>query len=104
VVTSKEDAARVRPGDVVIVPDSSPAWTSFFDKAVAVVAERGGELSAMAIAARERGVPLALCVKNAVELIQDGSNVLVNATAGKVRWHAAGHNTPYMCDLRRSQE
>ena len=102
IVKSREDAERVQDGDVVIVPDTSPAWSSLFDKAAAIIAERGGELSSLAIAARENGTPLALCVKNATEIIPDGSYVTVNATAGKVRWHSSDHHTPYLCDLRQA--
>lgn len=102
VMRSVEDAESVRPGDVAIVPYASLAWTVVFGRAAAVIAERGGELSALATAARERRAPMAVGVKDAMRLIADGANVTVNATAGKVRWHASGHRTPYLCAAERA--
>jgi pyruvate,water dikinase len=71
---------------VLVVPDASPKWAALLSDAAAVVSETGGELSNLAITARELGIPGVFGVKRATELIPDGAAVEVNGTTGIVRW------------------
>lgn len=85
VLTSLSQAERLRPGDVLVVPVTSPAWTPLFAVACAIVTEVGGALSHTAVVAREYGIPAVVNVKNATKLLRDGQLVEVDGSGGIVR-------------------
>lgn len=99
VVRTEEDAELFPDGAIAILADTSPVWTKLLRNSSAVITERGGELSSLAINARENHVPMTICVSGATTMIPDGSFVKVNATVGKVRWHSSDHHTPYLCGI-----
>ena len=80
------DAAHFRPGDVLIVASATPDWAGLISGAAAVISETGGELSNLAIAAREQGVPAVFGLRGATGIIPEGARVEVNGTTGTVRW------------------
>ena len=57
IVLGEADFHKVRPGDVMVSPITTPAWTMLFSIAGAVVTNGGGVLSHAAIVAREHGIP-----------------------------------------------
>jgi phosphohistidine swiveling domain-containing protein len=85
VIHSPEDGGRLGPGEVLVSVLTSPAWTSMFAVAGAVVTESGGMLSHPAIVAREYGIPCVVSVRDATRLIQDGELITVDGTNGEVR-------------------
>ena len=85
VLTSLSDSGRLRPGDVLVVPVTSPAWTPLFAIASAIVTEVGGVLGHTAVVAREYGLPAVVNVRHATRLLQDGQLVEVDGSAGVVR-------------------
>jgi phosphoenolpyruvate synthase/pyruvate phosphate dikinase len=84
-IESPEDGRRLGPGEVLVSVLTSPAWTSLFAVAGAVVTEGGGILSHAAIVAREYGIPCVVGVRNATGIIEDGQIVTVDGTKGEVR-------------------
>ncbi len=84
VLTQLSQAERLRPGDVLVVPVTSPAWTPLFAVACAIVTEVGGALSHTAVVAREYAIPAVVNVKNATKLLRDGQLVEVDGRAGTV--------------------
>ena len=50
----------MQPGDVLVARITTPAWTSLFAMASAVVTDVGGPLSHSSIVAREYGIPAVL--------------------------------------------
>lgn len=91
VVRGVEELGRVRAGDVLVCPLTSPTWTSVFALIGALVADEGSMLSHPAILAREHGIPAVLATgtlggRKATETIADGAIVEVDGTAGVVRW------------------
>lgn len=64
-----EDAALIRPGEIIVVPSLDPAWTAAFARAAGLIAERGAVLSHGAILAREFGVPAVVNVMNATAFL-----------------------------------
>ena len=84
-VRSPEDRARVRPGDILIVPVIDPGMAPLFGLAAGVVAEMGGTLSHGAIIVREYGLPALANVPGAMRRLTDGERVLLDASRGEVR-------------------
>ncbi len=75
---------KLRPGDILVCPSTSPSWTPLFSVAAGVVAETGSILSHAAIVAREYGIPAVMACENATQLLADGDRVTIDGTKGLV--------------------
>ena len=78
------DFGRMQPGDVLVASITTPAWTSLFAMAAAVVTDIGGPLSHSSIVAREYGIPAVLGTAVATRRIPDGARIRVDGDAGTV--------------------
>jgi len=85
VVRSLADAARVKPGEILVAETTAPPWTPLFGVAAAVVTDTGGILSHSAVVAREYGIPAVVGASSATTAIADGDVVEVDGDAGTVR-------------------
>jgi len=74
----------LQPGDVLVASITTPAWTTLFAMASAVVTDVGGPLSHSSIVAREYGIPAVLGTNVATRRIPDGARVRVDGEAGTV--------------------
>jgi rifampicin phosphotransferase len=79
-----EDFNQMKPGDVLIAPITTPAWTPLFAMASAIVTDIGGPLSHGSIVAREYGIPAVLGTGVATRRIRDGQSVTVDGSSGIV--------------------
>lgn len=79
-----EDFVRMQPGDVLVAPITTPAYTPFFSMAAAVVTDVGGPLSHSSIVAREYGIPAVLGTGSATARIHDGDIITVDGDRGIV--------------------
>ena len=84
VVMDEFDFGKLRPGDVLICPVTSPVWSVLFPSIGALVTDTGGLLSHPAIIAREYGVPAVVATANATALLRDGQAVTVDGTTGRI--------------------
>jgi len=84
VVRQPAEGNRLLQGDVLVAPATDPAWTPLFLRASALVMETGGMISHGAIVAREYGIPAVINVPGALQVLTDGTRVLVDGDAGKV--------------------
>src|SRR5205823_12593693 len=84
VLSGPSDFGQMRPGDVLVAGITTPAWTSLFTMAAAVVTDVGGPLSHSSIVAREYGIPAVLGTGVATRRIPDGARVRVDGDAGTV--------------------
>ncbi|HET9387004.1 MAG TPA: PEP/pyruvate-binding domain-containing protein [Gemmatimonadales bacterium] len=84
VISSSKDIHRVRTGDVVVCPTTTPAWTVIFQRASAIVADGGSALCHAAIVAREHGIPAVVATGNGTKRLRDGQRVLVDGNSGTV--------------------
>jgi pyruvate,water dikinase len=89
VVNCECELERLAPGDVLVTAAAGPALSDVLHNVAGVVAELGGSTSHLASLARERGIPMVLGVRDAVERIPDGAMVAVDGVAGVVRWMRA---------------
>lgn len=79
-----DEFTRFQAGDVLICRTTDPAWTPLFGMASAVVTQTGGMLSHAAIVAREYGIPAVLGVRDALDLLTNGSPLTVDGARGTV--------------------
>jgi rifampicin phosphotransferase len=75
---------KLRPGDVLVCPITSPVWSVLFPSVGALVTDSGGLLSHPAIIAREYRVPAVVATGHATELLVDGQLVTVDGSTGTV--------------------
>lgn len=80
-----EAMSRLEPGDVLVVPFTSPSYNSVFPLVGAMVTDHGGPMSHTAIMAREFGVPAVVGTGSATSLIPDGAMVEVDPASATVR-------------------
>jgi pyruvate,water dikinase len=84
VVLGENEFDKLRPGDVLVCPVTSPAWSPVFPTVAALVTDTGGILSHQAIIAREFGIPAVVATGNATELLLDDQLVTVDGDQGRV--------------------
>jgi pyruvate,water dikinase len=84
VVHDETEFGRLRRGDVLVCPITTPSWSVLFTQAGAIVTDGGGVLAHAAIIAREYGVPAVLATKDGTRRLRDGQLVTVDGTAGLV--------------------
>ena len=82
VVFSEDQFGKIQPGDVVVCPVTSPAWSIVFPSMGALVTDTGGVLSHPAIIARELGIPAVVGTGNATQILEDGQLVTVDGRLG----------------------
>ena len=85
VLGGPQDFGSMQPGDVLVASITTPAWTSLFAMASAVVTDIGGPLSHSSIVAREYGIPAVLGTGVATRRIRSGQLIKVDGDAGTVR-------------------
>ncbi|HJP51562.1 MAG TPA: PEP-utilizing enzyme, partial [Pseudomonadales bacterium] len=79
-----EGIGRLEKGDILICNSTDPGWTPVFSIVAAIVGETGGMAAHFSCLSREYGIP-AVSLPNAMQLIEDGSMIIVNGSAGEVR-------------------
>ncbi len=84
IIRGEDDLGRLEPGDVMVCPNTSPAWSAIFPCIGALVCDGGGALSHPAIAARELAIPAVVAAGRATATIADGTRVRVNGKSGEV--------------------
>jgi pyruvate,water dikinase len=84
VVLHEGDLEKVQPGDVLVCPATSPAWSPVFPSIGALVTDTGGILSHAAIIAREFAIPTVVATGNATDLFVDGQTITVDGDAGRI--------------------
>ena len=85
---TEADFPKLEPGDVLVCPGTSPAWSMLFPNIGGLVTNSGGLLSHPAIIAREFGIPAVVATGNATDLLRDGQEITVDGAAGTVEVHA----------------
>ncbi|MDQ4021753.1 MAG: PEP-utilizing enzyme [Actinomycetota bacterium] len=85
IIRSESEFHRIRPGDVLVCPVTSPVWSVLFPSIGALVTDTGGMLSHPAIIAREYHLPAVVATGEATSRLTDGQIVTVDGTAGVVR-------------------
>jgi pyruvate,water dikinase len=74
----------VLPGEILVTPNTDPAWSPYFLTAADVVIDLGGMLSHGSILAREYGLPAVTNAGSATRTIHTGDLVQVDGNRGQV--------------------
>jgi phosphohistidine swiveling domain-containing protein len=84
IIKDESQFHKIKPGDVMVCPMTSPVWSVLFPSIGALVTDTGGLLSHPAIIAREYRVPAVVATGNATSLLRDGEIVTIDGTKGIV--------------------
>ena len=84
VIMDEAEFHRVKAGDVLVCPITSPVWSLLFPSMGALVTDTGGILSHSAIIAREYGIPAVVATGNATAVLREGQTVMVDGERGVV--------------------
>ena len=84
VLSSPDDSAALKPGEILVASMTSPDWVPLMRRAAAVVTDAGGMTSHAAIVSRELGIPCVVGTRDATRVLRDGMIVTVDARAGTV--------------------
>jgi phosphohistidine swiveling domain-containing protein len=85
VIKKQADIEKMRRGDILVSPMTTPRLMEAVKHAAAIVTDEGGVTCHAAIVSRELHIPCIIGTKTASHVLHDGDRVLVDATAGIVR-------------------
>jgi pyruvate,water dikinase len=88
-LSPEEAITSLEPGEVLVVPFTTPAYNVVLPLAGAIVTTEGGPLCHAAVLARELGLAAVIGATGAMRQLQDGMEVEVDPVAGQVRVLAA---------------
>ncbi|MFP5388270.1 MAG: putative PEP-binding protein, partial [Thermoleophilia bacterium] len=91
VIASREDAAKLREGEILVTHMTAPDWVPLMRRAAAIVTDSGGMTCHAAIVSRELGIPCVVGTADATKALRDGQLVTVDAGRGTV---TAGASQP----------
>ena len=84
IIKSSKQVARVKRGDILVLPVNNHNFIAALKKAAAVITDKGGETSHAAIIAREMGLPCVVGTSIATNMIKPDTVVTVNGSTGIV--------------------
>jgi phosphohistidine swiveling domain-containing protein len=84
VILHESEFDKLRPGDVLVCPQTTAEWSVLFPNIGALVTDQGSLLSHPAIIAREYRVPAVVATGRATQLLTDGQIVAVDGGNGIV--------------------
>ena len=84
VILDPTEPGDLEPGDVLIAPNTDPAWTPLFMSCGAVVVNVGAAISHAIIVSRELGLPCVVSATDATVRIPNGALIEVNGDNGAV--------------------
>ena len=85
VVLNPKFINKVNKGDILVTPNTTPAYVLAMKISGAIVTEEGGITSHAAIVSRELGIPCVIGVPDVTKVLKDGDKVEVDAEKGIVR-------------------
>ncbi len=85
VVIDIKQLKKVKDGDILVAPMTTPHFLSVIKKSAAIVTDEGGVTCHAAIVARELDIPCVIGTKIATKVLKDGDMVEVDATRGIVK-------------------
>lgn len=79
------DEKPLLPGEIMVTKATDPGWTPLFINASAIILEVGGLLQHGALVAREYGKPCIAGIEGAMNVLEDGQLIEVDASRGIIR-------------------
>jgi len=84
VIMSADHLDKIKPGEILVAPGTSAAWTVAFNLIQGLVTDGGGALSHPVIMAREYGIPCVAGCLEATQKIKNGQKVRIDGNLGVV--------------------
>lgn len=84
VIMTLKEASALQEGEILVAPNTAPAWTPLFAKIKGVVVEVGGLMAHAAIIAREYGMPCVAGAAEATRIVKTGDLIRVDGSTGAV--------------------
>jgi pyruvate,water dikinase len=84
VIRGLDDIERLAPGEILVAPITTPAWTVAFARAAGVVTDTGSYGSHASIVAREHGIPAVVATGSGTTRIRDGQRIRMDGATGIV--------------------
>ena len=84
ILKSPKEIGKVKQGDVLVAPMTSPDYVPAMKKASAIITNEGGATSHAAIVSRELGIPCVVGTRDATKLLKDETVVTVDGARGQV--------------------
>lgn len=84
ILKSPSEIEKIKKGDILVAPMTSPDYVPAMKKASAIVTNEGGMTSHAAIVSREMGIPCVVGTGEATKKLNDGDVVTVNGTTGEI--------------------
>lgn len=84
ILVSPKEISKIKEGDVLVAPMTSPDYVPAMKKASAIVTDQGGQTSHAAIVSRELGIPCVVGTQKATRILKDGDFVTVDGKEGKI--------------------
>lgn len=84
VLKSPKELGKVKNGDILVAPMTSPDFVPAMKKASAIVTDEGGMTSHAAIVSRELGIPCVVGTKYATSKLKDETIITVDGSRGLV--------------------
>lgn len=82
-VAFRETDVRWPEKGIMLVKNLRPGLVEYFDRISGIVSEKGGELSHLAILAREKGLPVV--ISDSCKKIRIGQSIEINGSSGKIK-------------------
>jgi phosphohistidine swiveling domain-containing protein len=82
VIRSFDEAASIRPGEILIVPQSDVAWSPYYSVVAGLATDLGSPMSHGAVVAREYGLPSLTNLRHATRTFRTGERVRLDADRG----------------------
>lgn len=84
IIRKMEDLEKIKQGDVMVTQMTNPDMVVAMQKASAIVTDEGGITAHAAIVSREMGIPAVVGTETATSVLEDGQEITVDGTNGKV--------------------
>ncbi|MCE9670840.1 phosphoenolpyruvate synthase [Myxococcus stipitatus] len=85
VLQRPEEGRRLRQGEVLVAPMTSPDWVPTLRRAAAIVTDSGGMTCHAAIVSRELRIPCVVGTRSATRVLREAEAVTVDGSTGQVR-------------------
>ena len=70
IIMSPKEIGKIKPGDILVAPQTNPDYVPAMKKAAAIVTEKGGRTSHAAIVSRELGIPAVVGADGATKILK----------------------------------
>ncbi len=84
ILKSPKEIDKIKTGDILVAPMTSPDYVPAMKKATAIVTNEGGMTSHAAIVSREMGIPCVVGTKDGTKILKDGDLITVNGSTGEI--------------------